>query len=156
MNEIPKLTRRRAVELAGAAGAAAVLTGVKGPGRLLDGDKLLVPLTADGSGGYAGTFVAGLTGLPETTTTTTTGSDSTGSTDTGNSGANAVLATLAATHFHRNAAGRRVLRLKPEVAGLVAAEGGGSAAPFARRRVALLRSSPPRRSRAGPICRRTT
>jgi len=72
-----------------------------------DGDKLLVPLTADGSGGYAGTFVAGLTGLPGTTTTTTTGSDTTGSTE-----ANAVLASLAAAHFHRNAAGRRVLRLK--------------------------------------------
>lgn len=90
-----------------------------------DGDKLVVPLTADGSGGYAGTFVAGLTGLPETTTS-------------------GRVQDRARAHHD------------PKAAGLVAAEGGGSAAPFARRRVALLRSSPPRRSRAGPICRRTT
>jgi protocatechuate 3,4-dioxygenase beta subunit len=77
-----------------------------------DGDKLLVPLTSDGNGGYAGTFVVGLTGLPETTTTTTTGSDTTGSTDTGSTGANTVRASLAGAHFDRNAAGRRVLRLK--------------------------------------------
>jgi hypothetical protein len=92
MNEIPKLTRRRAVELAGAAGAAALLTGVKGPGRLLDS-----------------------VGLDEAAQAATASCVLTPAKTEGPS--NAVLATVAATHFHRNAAGRRVLRLKPEAAG---------------------------------------
>lgn len=50
-----------------------------------DGSKLLVALTANGSGGYDGTFVVGLSGLPSTGTGT----------------ANSVAAALSATAFRR-------------------------------------------------------
>ena len=53
-----------------------------------NGSRLIVPLKADGAGGYAGTFTIGLSGLPA-----------------------ARLATLSAARFRRTASGRRILRL---------------------------------------------
>ena len=66
-----------------------------------DGSKLIVALAPDGNGGYAGTFVVGLSGLPASagtgTTTTTT--------------ANTVGAAIAGTRFRRTKTGRRILRV---------------------------------------------
>jgi protocatechuate 3,4-dioxygenase beta subunit len=70
-----------------------------------DGSKLLVALTANSSGGYDGTFVVGLSGLP--------------STGTGTGTANSVAAALSATAFRRTAANRRILRATSTVAGTV-------------------------------------
>lgn len=67
-----------------------------------DGEKLVVALAPDGSGGYAGTFVVGLAGLPSTGTASGTGSTGT---------AIAVGAAIASTRFRRTKTGRRVLRL---------------------------------------------
>ncbi len=64
-----------------------------------DGAKLVVALTPDGSGGYAGTFVVGLSGLPSGTGT------GTGTT------ANTVGAAIASTRFRRTKTGRRILRV---------------------------------------------
>ncbi len=60
-----------------------------------DGDKLLLNTSSDGNGGYTGTFVAGVSGLPSTTTT----------------GTNKVDAALAGATWRRTSGGRRVLRL---------------------------------------------
>jgi protocatechuate 3,4-dioxygenase beta subunit len=68
-----------------------------------DGSKLLVALTANGSGGYDGTFVVGLSGLPS-------------GTGTGTGTANGVAAALSATAFRRTAANRRILRATSTVA----------------------------------------
>jgi protocatechuate 3,4-dioxygenase beta subunit len=65
-----------------------------------DGAKLLVQLGANGSGGYDGTFVVGLSGLPAT------GGGAGASTGT----ANGVAAALSATRFRRTASNRRILR----------------------------------------------
>ena len=65
-----------------------------------DGSKLLVALTANGSG-YDGTFVVGLSGLPS---------------GTGAGTANSVAAALSATAFRRTAANRRILRATSTVA----------------------------------------
>jgi protocatechuate 3,4-dioxygenase beta subunit len=61
-----------------------------------DGAKLLVTLTPDGSGGYSGTFVVGLAGLPSTT---------------GGGTSNSVAAGLYKTRFRRKSGGRRYLRV---------------------------------------------
>jgi hypothetical protein len=53
-----------------------------------NGSRFIVPLTADGAGGYTGTFTVGLSGLPA-----------------------ARLATLSAARVRRTASGRRILRL---------------------------------------------
>jgi hypothetical protein len=186
MNEIPKLTRRRAVELAAAAGAAALLPGVKGPGRLLDpvgldeaaqaatASCVLTPEKTEGP--Y---FVDEKLNRSDIRSDPTDGSVEQGvalGADAGQGDDRPPAPRHAlrraeaperggrwpgARHRHVQGRSGRVqdraqAHHDPEAAGLVAAEGGGSAAPFARRRVALLRSSPPRRSRAGPICRRTT
>jgi len=66
-----------------------------------DGSKLVVALSPDGNGGYAGTFVVGLSGLP-TSTGTGTGTGTT---------ANTVGAAVASTRFRRTKAGRRILRV---------------------------------------------
>jgi protocatechuate 3,4-dioxygenase beta subunit len=71
-----------------------------------DGAKLLVALSANGSGGYDGTFVVGLSGLPSTG----------GGTQTGTGTANTVAAALSATRFRRTAANRRILRATSTVA----------------------------------------
>ena len=68
-----------------------------------DGSKLLVALTANGSGGYDGTFVVGLSGLPSAT-------------GTGTGTANSVAAALSTTAFRRTAANRRILRATSTVA----------------------------------------
>ena len=68
-----------------------------------DGSKLLVALTANSSGGYDGTFVVGLSGLPA-------------GTGTGTGTANSVAAALSATAFRRTAANRRILRATSTVA----------------------------------------
>ena len=70
-----------------------------------DGAKLLVALSPNGSGGYDGTFVIGLSGLPAT-------SSGTGTTGTTNS----VAAALSATKFRRTASNRRILRATSTVA----------------------------------------
>jgi protocatechuate 3,4-dioxygenase beta subunit len=70
-----------------------------------DGSKLLVALTANSSGGYDGTFVVGLSGLPSST-----------GTGTGTGTANSVAAALSATAFRRTAANRRILRATSTVA----------------------------------------
>jgi protocatechuate 3,4-dioxygenase beta subunit len=72
-----------------------------------DGSKLLVALTANGSGGYDGTFVVGISGLPSSTGT---------GTGTGTGTANSVAAALSATAFRRTAANRRILRATSTVA----------------------------------------
>jgi protocatechuate 3,4-dioxygenase beta subunit len=72
-----------------------------------DGSKLLVALSPNGSGGYDGTFVVGLSGLPAT-------SGGTGS--AGSATANSVAAALSATRFRRTASNRRVLRATSTVA----------------------------------------
>ena len=72
-----------------------------------DGAKLLVALSANGSGGYDGTFVVGLSGLPSTGGGTGTGTGMT---------ANSVAAALSATKFRRTAANRRILRTTSTVA----------------------------------------
>ncbi len=64
-----------------------------------DGSKLVVALASDGNGGYAGTFVAGVSGLPSSTGTPTTPAT------------NTVGAAIAATRFRRTKTGRRILRL---------------------------------------------
>ena len=66
-----------------------------------DGSKLLVALTANAGGGYDGTFVVGLAGLPSGTGTGT---------------ANSVAAALSATAFRRTASNRRILRATSTVA----------------------------------------
>lgn len=67
-----------------------------------DGAKLVVNLQPDGSGGYAGTFVVGVSGLPSTTGT---------GTGTAAGSTNAVGAALASTRFRRTKTGRRILRV---------------------------------------------
>ncbi len=74
-----------------------------------DGAKLLVALSANGSGGYDGTFVVGLSGLPSTGGGTGTGTG-------GGTSANGVAAALSATKFRRTAANRRILRATSTVA----------------------------------------
>jgi protocatechuate 3,4-dioxygenase beta subunit len=69
-----------------------------------DGSKLLVALSPNGSGGYDGTFVVGLSGLPATG----------GGTGSGTS--NSVAAALSATKFRRTASNRRILRATSTVA----------------------------------------
>jgi protocatechuate 3,4-dioxygenase beta subunit len=56
-----------------------------------DGSQLVLALSADGSGGYAGTFTVGLSGLPDE--------------------ANTVEASIARTRWRRTKSGRRVLRI---------------------------------------------
>jgi protocatechuate 3,4-dioxygenase beta subunit len=76
-----------------------------------DGAKLLVALTANASGGYDGTFVIGLSGLPAT------GGGSDGGTGTGTATTrNTVAAALSAATFRRTASGRRMLRVTSTVA----------------------------------------
>ncbi|MEA2220625.1 MAG: hypothetical protein QOJ35_3251 [Solirubrobacteraceae bacterium] len=65
-----------------------------------DGSKLVVALAPDGNGGYAGTFVVGLSGLPSGAGTPATGTP-----------ANSVGAAIATTRFRRSATGRRILRV---------------------------------------------
>jgi protocatechuate 3,4-dioxygenase beta subunit len=65
-----------------------------------DGSKLVVSLTPDGNGGYAGTFVIGVAGLP-----------SSAGAGAGTGTTNTVGAAIAATRFRRTTTGRRVLRL---------------------------------------------
>ena len=65
-----------------------------------DGSKLVVALTPDGNGGYAGTFVVGLSGLPSST-----------GTGTGTASSNTVGAAVASTRFRRTKTGRRILRV---------------------------------------------
>lgn len=72
-----------------------------------DGAKLLVALTANASGGYGGTFVVGLSGLPAT------GGGTGGGTGTAK---NTVAAALSAATFRRTAGNRRVLRVTSTVA----------------------------------------
>jgi protocatechuate 3,4-dioxygenase beta subunit len=67
-----------------------------------DGSKLIVSLTPDGNGGYAGTFVIGVAGLPSSTGT---------GTGTGTGTTNSVGAAIASTRFRRTTTGRRILRL---------------------------------------------
>ena len=72
-----------------------------------DGSKLLVALSQNSSGGYDGTFVVGLSGLPS----------SGGGTGGGTSGGtNSVAAALSATKFRRTASNRRILRVTSTVA----------------------------------------
>lgn len=71
-----------------------------------DGAKLLVQLAANGSCGYDGTFVVGLSALPAT------GGGAGASTGT----ANSVAAALSATRFRRTASNRRILRATSTVA----------------------------------------
>ena len=61
-----------------------------------DGSRLVVPLSSDGNGGYAGTFTAGLSGLPASSS----GLDST------------VGASLAGVGWRRTRSRQRVLRLR--------------------------------------------
>jgi protocatechuate 3,4-dioxygenase beta subunit len=68
-----------------------------------DGAKLVVNLQPDGSGGYAGTFVVGVSGLPSGTGTAA-GAGNTGTTNT-------VGAAIASTRFRRTNTGRRILRV---------------------------------------------
>ncbi len=69
-----------------------------------DGSKLVVALTPDGNGGYAGTFVVGLSGLPS--------SAGTGAgTGTASGASNSVGAAVASTRFRRTKTGRRILRV---------------------------------------------
>jgi protocatechuate 3,4-dioxygenase beta subunit len=63
-----------------------------------DGAKLVVALAPDGAGGYAGTFVIGLSGLPSGVGAPT-------------GTANSVGAAIASTRFRRTATGRRILRV---------------------------------------------
>jgi protocatechuate 3,4-dioxygenase beta subunit len=63
-----------------------------------DGSKLVVALQPDGSGGYTGTFVVGLSGLPATAGAGSGSSDSVG-------------AAIATTRFRRTKSGRRILRV---------------------------------------------
>jgi protocatechuate 3,4-dioxygenase beta subunit len=65
-----------------------------------DGSKLVVALTPDGNGGFAGTFVVGLSGLP-----------SGAGTGTGSGSANTVGAAIASARFRRSTTGRRILRV---------------------------------------------
>jgi protocatechuate 3,4-dioxygenase beta subunit len=71
-----------------------------------DGSQLIVALSADGNGGYAGTFGVGLSGLPSSAART----DS------------AVGASLLATRFSRTAAGERRLTLTLDVDETVSAD----------------------------------
>jgi protocatechuate 3,4-dioxygenase beta subunit len=61
-----------------------------------DGSKLVVALTPDANGGYAGTFVIGLAGLPGATGAT-------------------VSAAVGATRFRRTSSNRRILRVTSTV-----------------------------------------
>jgi protocatechuate 3,4-dioxygenase beta subunit len=70
-----------------------------------DGSKLIVALQPDGNGGYAGTFVVGVSGLPAGTGTT----PGTGTTNT-------VGAAIASTRFRRTKTGRRILRVSSTLA----------------------------------------
>jgi protocatechuate 3,4-dioxygenase beta subunit len=65
-----------------------------------DGSKLLVQLSKNASGGYDGTFVAGLSALPSTGTAT----------------ANSVAAALSAAKFRRTSSNRRILRATSTIA----------------------------------------
>jgi protocatechuate 3,4-dioxygenase beta subunit len=67
-----------------------------------DGAKLLVALSPNAGGGYDGTFVVGLSGLPAVGGGTGAG--------TGTGSANRVAAALSATKFRRTASHRRILR----------------------------------------------
>jgi protocatechuate 3,4-dioxygenase beta subunit len=70
-----------------------------------DGSKLVVALTPDGNGGYAGTFVVGLSGLPGAT-----------GTGTGNGAtAGTVSAAVGSTRFRRTSSNRRILRVASTV-----------------------------------------
>ena len=71
-----------------------------------DGAKLLVQLSPNASGGYDGTFVVGLSGLPTTGTGTGTGTGT----------ASSVAAALSATKFRRTSTNRRILRVTSTVA----------------------------------------
>jgi hypothetical protein len=66
-----------------------------------DGSRLIVPLSSDGSGGLAGTFNIGVTGLPAA--------------GTGSGTQNEVDASILSTRFRRTKSGRRILRLKLDV-----------------------------------------
>jgi hypothetical protein len=66
-----------------------------------DGSTLILALTGDNASVYAGTFVAGLSGVPATGTTGSTGT--TGTT-------NGVEAALSTLRFRRTSAGVRILR----------------------------------------------
>lgn len=81
-----------------------------------DGSKLIVALQPDGNGGYTGTFVVGLSGLP---TGAGTGAGTTG-TGTGSGSSNTVGAAIATTRFRHTTAGRRVLRLTSTLSETVA------------------------------------
>jgi protocatechuate 3,4-dioxygenase beta subunit len=72
-----------------------------------DGAKLLVALTTNASGGYDGTFVIGLSGLPATGGGTGGGTKAT---------KNTVAAALSAATFRRTASNRRMLRVTSTVA----------------------------------------
>ena len=65
-----------------------------------DGAKLVVNLRPDGSGGYGGTFVVGVSGLPSGT-----------GTGAGTGTTNSVGAAIASTRFRRTKTGRRILRV---------------------------------------------
>jgi protocatechuate 3,4-dioxygenase beta subunit len=71
-----------------------------------DGAKLLVALSQNASGGYDGTFVVGLSGLPADGSATGTGTGT----------ANRVAAALSATKFRRSSTNRRILRVTATVA----------------------------------------
>jgi protocatechuate 3,4-dioxygenase beta subunit len=73
-----------------------------------DGSKLLVNLASDGNGGYTGTFVAGLSGLPASATT------GSGSTDV-------VDASVTSVSWKRLATGGRRLKVKVKANETVAA-----------------------------------
>jgi protocatechuate 3,4-dioxygenase beta subunit len=72
-----------------------------------DGAKLVVNLQPDGSGGYAGTFVVGVSGLPSGAGT---------GTGTGTGTTNSVGAAIASTRFRRTKTGRRILRVSSTLA----------------------------------------
>jgi protocatechuate 3,4-dioxygenase beta subunit len=75
-----------------------------------DGSQLVVALTPDGSGGYAGTFLIGLSGLPSSASSGTGTGTGTGS-GSGGGSANTVGAAIASTQFRRTKTGRRILRI---------------------------------------------
>jgi protocatechuate 3,4-dioxygenase beta subunit len=76
-----------------------------------DGAKLVVALTPDGDGGYAGTFVIGLAGLPGASAAGTgTGTDATATATAGS-----VAAAISSTRFRRTASNRRILRVTSAV-----------------------------------------
>ena len=90
-----------------------------------DGSKLLVTLQSDGNGGYKGTFVVGLSGLPAGAGSGTT--------------AGTVSAALSATRFKRTASGARLLRVTVAADESVTATArlARSGSSIARRKVSL-------------------